>query len=65
MHSVAAIANHRCAAYQVDRDGETGDGELFESPVVQVLAKHRVELPTTVLVDEIPVVALRQAAKNP
>src|SRR5579864_3178322 len=65
MDGIAAFANYRVAAHQVDRDGETGDGKLFEFPVVQVLAKHRVELPATVLVDEVPVVALWQAAKNP
>ena len=65
MDGVAAFANHRVAAHQVDRDGEAGDGELFESPVVEVLAKHRVEVPAAVLVQEVPVVALRQAAKDP
>src|SRR6478672_5419929 len=58
MDSVAAFANYRVAAHQVDRDGETGDGKLFESPVVQVLAKHWVESPATVFVYEVPVVAL-------
>ena len=65
MDGVAAFANDRVAAHQVDRDGKTGDGKLFESPVVQVLAQHRVELPAAILVQEVPVVALRQAAKNP
>ena len=50
MDGIAAFANYRVAAHQVDSDGEAGDGELFEFPVVQVLAKHWVEVPATVLV---------------
>ena len=65
MDGIATFANDRVAAHQVDRDGKTGDGELLESPVVQVLAQHRVELPAAILVQEVPVAALRQAAKNP
>ena len=62
---VAAVADHRAAAHQVDGDGQARDGELFEPPVVEVLAEHRVEVPAAVLVQEVPVVAARQAAEQP
>ena len=53
------------AAHQVDGDGQARDGELFEPPVVEVLAEHRVEVPAAVLVQQVPVVAARQAAEEP
>ena len=38
---------------------------MFEPPVVEVSAEHRVEVPAAELVDEVPVAAPRQPAEDP
>ena len=38
---------------------------MFEFPVVEVFAKHRIEMPAAVLVEKVQLVAPRQAAEQP
>jgi hypothetical protein len=53
VNGVAALAGHEIAAHQVNGDGKARHWQLFESPVVEVLAQHRVELPAAELIDEV------------
>ena len=50
---------------KIDRHGHARDRKLFECLIVQILAEHWIELTATVFIDEIPVAAVRDIAKDP
>src|SRR5579883_3553048 len=65
MYGVSPIPNHILPTDQIDGNRLTGERQLLQFPVVQVFAQHRIELPATVLVKEVPVLSARQSAEDP